>query len=1840
MRFLYLSLLGLFLFTSCDDKKDATQILVDAGYSDYVNAFTSGVIGSKSNIKIVLTQPSSKAKPGQLLEAGVLELDPQVDGQALWVDNQTIEFRPNEKLTSGETYTVELNLDELMTVKEGFETMEFAFTVIKQSLFVSFNGLSTVDVHDLTKQELKGSIRTSDQANDEEIEKCLSASQNGKQLEVVWEHKSGSRVHAYLIKGITRGDAESFVNIEWNGDAIGSETNDSREFRIPPLGEFTLLEVNTQRTPALHFSVQFSDPIQKNQDLTGLVYLKSGKKLRLKIDKNEIKAFPLEKLKSEEVIVIDKSIRNIQGNELQESYEREVEFNVVNPSVELIGKGVIMPTSGNIAFPFKAINLRAVNLRIIKIFEDNIPQFMQENQLDGYNELTRVGQLVYDGTVDLVSEEPIDYGVWNNFSVDIANIIEPEVGAIYRVMLSYERYQSLYPCGDESGEIKPLKRQKLNFVDGNSYFSPNNWYEGRYNWNEKDDPCSDSYYQYYQRAISTNIISSNLGIIAKESADDHYDIIVTDLRTADPIRGVKIEVLNYQNRTVGEGKTNGDGQVRIKTKGKPYLIVAKNGDQKGYLRVDNGSALSVSLFDVGGKDIKKGIKGYIYGERGVWRPGDTVHLSFMLEDKLNALPETHPIVLELRDPTGKLYDKRVVNEGVKGLYYFKLHTLPNDITGLWQVKIMVGNSTFYKSLKIETIKPNRLKINLDFDDVLTSSQTINSTLTAKWLYGTPGSGLTTKIEYELANLNTTFKGFDDYEFDDRSKRYYPDDSKEAEGVTNNEGKVKLFFPFDAPTKVPGMLKMKFRTKVFEPGGDFSQDYISARYSPYRSYVGIKVDRGQNWMNAINTEDEQAISIASVSEFGKPLSKNISIEVYKLGWRWWWEGNGENELTQYINSYDKELIKTDNVQIANGKSMYSLKFDKPTWGRLLIVAKDLSSGHSASKLVYADYPGWWSNDGSGAKAASMLSIETNKPEYNVGEQVQISAPSGGVGNLYVTVEKGDKILDQFWVEAGSSSTEFEVEATAEMAPNVYISATLIQPHAQTENSLPIRVYGVIPVTINDPQTHVNPVIKAPDETKPETIMEVEVSEEEGKPMAYSIAVVDEGLLSLTRFKTPNAWSTFYSKEALKIRTWDLYDYVMSAKTGKLVPLMAIGGDEALNMEDDKDAKRFKPVVRYLGPFYLDDGDKNKHKIDIPNYVGAVRVMVVAGLEGAYGSAEKEVLVKQPLMVTSTLPRVLGPSEKIRVPVNVISMKDKAQNVSVKVTSNDLMKIVGSSTQKISFSEAGEQTIFFEFEIAKKLGVAKLRVDVKSGQNEAYEEQELKVRAPNPYISNTEPATVEPGKTWNKTYNAIGIKGSNSATFSVTRLPDIALQKQLEYLIRYPHGCIEQTTSSAFPQLFLSNLVELTAAEEEKIQDNVIAALNRLRKFQMSNGAMSYWPGTNSYLSEWGTNYAGHFMIEAKAKGYDLPPGLVEQWAKFQRSAAADWNRRNYTNWGRYGGDLTQAYRLYTLALNGSPEVGAMNRLKNDNNLSKIGAWRLAAAYALIGREDAARELAQTDMTVEKYRETGYSYESHLRDQAIIIEALTYFNEKEKGGALIRELAKELKKGWHSTQTRAYSLLALSKFVGETGTDDEMSVSLSINGSDYSKNTDLPMYKIELKPKDLLQGQIQFENTSEQVLFLNFTQTGIPVEINQAPKREDLNMKITYVDMDNKPIDVTNLKQGTDFKALVKITHPGIRLHYKEIALNQIFPSGWQIINTRLNEGEVSNKPYNFQDIRDDRVYTYFDLGKGKTADFEVFLNATFCGKFYQPGVFCAPMYDESIQALDPGKWVEVTPKNGN
>ncbi|MEQ8808603.1 MAG: alpha-2-macroglobulin family protein, partial [Imperialibacter sp.] len=405
---------------------------------------------------------------------------------------------------------------------------------------------------------------------------------------------------------------------------------------------------------------------------------------------------------------------------------------------------------------------------------------------------------------------------------------------------------------------------------------------------------------------------------------------------------------------------------------------------------------------------------------------------------------------------------------------------------------------------------------------------------------------------------------------------------------------------------------------------------------------------------------------------------------------------------------------------------------------------------------------------------------------------------------------------------------------------------------------------------DPGTRLEPVIAMPDDLRPEQSFTIGVSEKGGKAMAYSIAVVDEGLLDITNFKTPDPWNSFYAREALGIKTWDVYDDVMGAFAGKIERLLAVGGDGEIEAKEETEANRFKPVVMYLGPFYLEAGKSAKHNLKLPQYIGSVKTMVIAANNGAYGFADKATPVKQPLMILATLPRVAGPTETMKLPVNVFALDNNVKNAKVKVEATGTLALNGAAEQSVTFTGQGDKVIYFDLKAKEVLGVGKVKVTATSGNLTASYDIEMNIIPRNPPVTQVVEKVLGASENWSLDYTPIGLAGRNEGAIELSTLPPLNIEQRLGYLIQYPHGCIEQTTSSVFAQLYLDNLTTLPDDKKMQIQKNIDAAINRLKSFQLSSGGFSYWPG-NSYANFWGTNYAGHFLVEARKKGYSVPEG---------------------------------------------------------------------------------------------------------------------------------------------------------------------------------------------------------------------------------------------------------------------------------------------------------------------------------------------------------------------------------
>lgn len=1839
-----------FAFNSCK-KKDAKWIDVDPGFAKYVEAYTTGVISKTSSVRIQLASDAATTHTvGEAVKDDLFDLSPSVKGKATWIDARTIEFKPEKNLSPNELYRVDFKLGKVTRVPSKFEVMKFNFQTLKPAFKINNTGLRSDGTKD--KMFLNGEIETADSEDGKQVEKLLNASQNGTAYPVVWQHSNGGRSHSYTINGIKRGGTAVPLVLKWDGSSMDMTNKGNADLEVPAIGDFKVLNVMPVNDAQQYASVQFSSPIEVGQDLTGLVTLSNEEDVAYTINGSEVKLFSGKPLEGNFTVNVNAGVKDVWGNTLQSGFTSNVVFENRKPSVKIIGKGNILPNSGKLVLPFDAVNLSAVDVSIIKIYENNVPQFFQQNDMNGEQELRRVAKPIVQKTLRLDDDKTLDLHTKQRFSLDIDKFLKTEPGAIYRVTLGFRPSYSLYSkmtadtvAATEGGPSEEGEDEYGSYSDGSGkddddvfWSAYDNFYPNGYNWEKRDDPESNSYYNK-DRWATRNILASNIGLTAKRGNDNSLTVAVSNILSTEPMGSVELVVMNYQNRVIAKGSSSSEGFANIELKEKPYLLIAKKGEERGYLKLDDGSSLPLSRFDVSGEEIKNGIKGFIFGERGVWRPGDTLFINCILEDKTGKLPDDMPVEFNLINPQGQLFRRMVQSNGSDGYNVFKTTTDASSPTGNWTARIKVGGAVFEKRIRIETVMPNRLKINLDFgkDAILGVNSSNTGALNTMWLFGAPGKNLHAKIDASLYARKTNFSKFPEFVFDNPTSKYSTQEKTIFDGTVDENGNATIKPDFQIDGEAPGMLTANLLTKVFEPGGAFSIDNLSVQYSPYASYAGLKMPDGEKPFNYLLAGKNQTVQIVDVDSKGNLIGGNREMEVqfYKIQWRWWWD-EGSDNLSNFTQDNYNKLIKTESIVLSNGKGTWSFKTGANEWGRYLILVKDKQSGHMTGTAFYVDEPGWQSREGNDDQsAASMLSFSSNKNKYDVGEEIVLTVPSAKDGRMLVSLENGSKVLKSFWQETEQGQTLVKFKADETMAPNIYATISLLQPHAQTINDLPIRMYGSIPLFIENKNTVLTPQISMPASVRPETNVSVSVSEKNGKEMTYCIAVVDEGLLDLTRFKTPDPHAAFYAREALGVKSFDMFDLVIGAWGGDLERLLTIGGDEDAGPVKQKSANRFKPVVKYLGPFTLKAGSTATQTFMMPNYIGSVRTMVVAAHKGAYGFAEKTVAVKKPLMVLATMPRVLAPGETIKLPVTVFAMENNIRNVNVSLQPNNFMEVIGPATQQISFSKTGEQMTYFDVRVKNAVGIGKMKVLASSGGEKAGNEIELDVRNPNPVITSVQQITLSPGQSWNAAVMSVGIASAGTSVMEVSSIPSMGLQKRLAYLIEYPHGCIEQTTSAVFPQVVLKQLTDLNDFQKANVDKNVKAGIGKLLNFQRPDGGFSYWPG-GIESDDWGSSYAGHFLIEAQNNGFIVSDNMISQWKNYQKGKANAWVPST-TNF--YGGDLAQSYRLYTLALSKSPELGAMNRLREFKYLSPEAKWRLAAAYELAGQHTTALDLISgLPTTFPKRDYWGFTYGSDLRDEAMVLETLTLTGRRAQAATVLNDVAARLSEdSWYSTQTTAYSLIAIAKYCGKNASGSKIIAAANLAGANANINSASYLQQIPIKLKDG-SNTVSIVNRGSNVLYVKVITQGQPLTgdtIRIANNSGALSMNVAYVSQNGSAIDPGNLQQSTDFIARVTVKNTGNGA-YSQMALSQVFPSGWEILNPRMTDGEGAFKSSaaTYQDVRDDRVYTYFNIRAGETLTYYVHLNASYPGRYFLAPVDCRAMYDNSISAATNGRWVVV------
>ena len=1174
---------------------------IDKGFSSFIAGYTTGVVPANSSLQVVFT-PEFAATIDRSRTQGLFTFTPAVKGDAEWADDVTLVFTPSKPLPPGTSFQGTLDLGKLGQAEERFRLFPLSFRTVEKNFTVTVNPV-TVDPPDGNTYTLTGTVVTSDYIDGTEVEKYLTARIGKRDENIIWDHEN-KNIHSFSIEKINREKEERQLTVAWNGTSFGVKTKGEHVITIPASGVFTVTDIRVNAGDSKSIEIFFSDLLDAGSELDGMITTEPSHPLSVSAEGNKLLVIPGENIVGEVVVTVDGSLRNTRGERLGEPVSRSINFTPVAPGIRSAGRGVIMPSSGSLVFPFMAANLSAVDLTVIKIFENNLPYFLQQNSMgeaDEYeNNIRQFGRPVYRGRIDLTGSAGFDPNKYNLFTIDLANYIEPEQGILYRIELSMRPSYSLFPC---TGDRKPSRYEEMleladldrRWEDSDDYYSLSEeglFYEYAYNWRENQNPCSDAYYSPDKKLVS-NILSSDLGIIAKSGSDNNLSIFIRDIRTAEPVEEATAEIYDYQMQSMGSVTTDKSGVAVLACPRKPFLVIARKDKNRNYLSLKDGAALSMSSFDVSGESPQDGIRAFIFTERDVRRPGDTIYVGLIVRDAGKGLPAGHPIHFELYNNKGQRIDEQVTALNDKGFLTFTTVTSDDAETGNYRAQVRIGAATFTKIIKVETVKPNRLKIKLDFPDDVAGgvNKTMRGAMKVTWLNGTTARDMKSTVDLLLRPVKTTFDKYGQYNFDDPATQFWFDSQTVFDGNINSSGEAVVTFTPDDQLQAPGMLSAVFTTRVFEKGGDASIMQTVVPYAPYPSFVGMNIPALGATGRILFTDRPNEVRVVTLDKSGKPIRSEVEINVYKLDYRWWWESDDEY-LGSFISRGRNNNIFTETITTTGGEGKVSFSVDKQQWGRYLVRAT-LPSGHSTGMIVLVDWPWDYGMKPGGNDGASLLQLNTDKDKYSVGDEISLTFPAPENGRAIITIENSTGLLDMQEITTKAGNAEVKVRATREMAPNAYLYVTLLQPHSQTVNDAPIRLYGVIPVMVEDPSSKLVPVITMPDQIRSRQEVEIKVEEQNRQEMTYTLAVVDEGLLDLTGFRTPDPWKWFFVKHALGVRTWDLYDIVFGAFGGKLGRAFAIGGSEAAVDQSKNRARRFEPVVRFIGPFTLGTRARREH-----------------------------------------------------------------------------------------------------------------------------------------------------------------------------------------------------------------------------------------------------------------------------------------------------------------------------------------------------------------------------------------------------------------------------------------------------------------------------------------------------------------------------------------------------------------------------------------------------------------------------------------------------------------------
>lgn len=1521
--------------------------------------------------------------------------------------------------------------------------------------------------------------------------------------------------------------------------------------------------------PITSVQLEFSQQLSKDQDIPLISVSPEVTNLKTSRNNRELILTGGFEPAKKYTVLIPSVLSSYKDQTLGKDIQVTVDIPDRDSGIQFVYSGGILSPKGQKTLDMKAVNVSGLEFSSWRVYENNLVSYLDRNSRN------RTSQYVIKKTLelDLTRNEILE------FAVELNDLIKPGPGIYY---------------------------------------------------------VSARDTQNYWESDSTMVLLSDLAITAKMS-DKGAMVWVTSISQGIPVQGVVVKGLSYQNQVLTQAITDKDGIAQLNyastspDSSKLWLITAKLDNDLNYIKPAD-SQWVLDDVDQSGRPWPQSLEVMIYSERGVYRPGDTIHLTGIVRNKHGKVPPIMPFTLKVLRPDGKEIENTVVKplENGQGFFHSSILTTTEYQTGIYTFQTMLpGSNTVLGTTQasVEAFIPLRMKVEAqNTKDRYGPNETPSIQVSGRYLWEQPTSDMPLKVNCTLEAKQFQSDEYRNYQF---GIPHHVRSISLPEIALNldEQGKATVEIPLSDSLEA-ALYKLYIATTITEPGARSVSYNTSALVDRLNYHIGLKSLADQiiapneslniDWVSLTGTGDSFITDQLSYELFSVEYNTVLKMVNNKRVWQ------SEEKLTK---------VKDETIQ-TNNSYEGSFTIECPDSGYYRLVVKDAKTKSATQLDFYAS--AYASKHSLEMNQPERLEIITSKQDYLPGEEVDVLIRSPISGKAFVTIET-DHVLHYQFVDVKENSAELKFPLNESVRGSAYISATVIRRvDPDLKDWLPHRALGMSRIRINHKKNQLPIEITAPDKTEPEQPIKVAVSSkipvDPNHPTMIHLWAVDEGILLTSNYKTPNPFDYFLSPRKPGVFSSDLFNRLMPdyERPESMIRIGADQSEVSLLRRNPVPTRYRKPNVIWNQVLPVDNNGKIQVEMKLPDLIGQLRLMAVAVKEDQYGKSEKPLILSKDLIVESSCPRFTAPGDTFMIPVKIFNNRAESVEIKMDIDVDGPLQVKMPKSETFSIEAQKSLSVMLEAE-ALEIGLVDVTISAEEIASSliAKSSAHFSIRPSTALHSEIRFNTVDAGQSIMVSPSESFISGTEQLNLKIYSKPTVQMAPALEKLIGYPYGCVEQTTSRLFGLLNAHEILD--PARAESLEDMVQAGMARLWGMQTRSGGLSYWAGgTQPY--PWGSAYAGWCLLEAKKAGHHIDARFSDELMEYLESLLSE------ASTGDEIDRNTKALLCHVLTGFGRTPTGWMNSLaERKDQLDIAGVAHLAGAFHNVGQTERALELLpKEDINLAIPTTTSGRLTSRLQQQAVLLSVLLEIDPtQDMIPALVTEINKAQSNGaWRSTLENAAAITALSRYqiqISQSAPDFKGQILFANEPPVDFDHKQSYVHKINKLDKDVTVttngvGKVYIAQVSEGLAKPNLIE----------PYDKRISVRRTWLNREKKPINPDQLRVGDLVNVEIELVSKD-NSYIDNIAIVDALPAGMEVENPRLAGSEFQfGQEANMQtEFLDDRVILFSSASPTKQI-FRYSLRVIAAGTFEIPPIQASCMYDPSASSLGTARKMTVKP----